>query len=485
MEDSDRSKEDLLAELQAARAVVAKLRAHEKEGAQIEAELRRELRLVSENAKTTGNILRSTVDLTNQATSELKQAKRRAEAAALAKSRFLANMSHELRTPMTAILGYTDLLLEEGDLSQAPKSRIDKLQTLKRNGSHLMRILNDILDLSKIEAGAIEIERVKASPFEILTDIDGLMRNTAEAKGISLNISCGGAIPTAIHTDPTRLRQVLMNLVGNALKFTDEGGVSVVADLAGPEHKGDVGRAMRFTVSDSGCGIGPDAMDKIFDAFSQADASTTRKFGGTGLGLTISKQLAQLLGGDITVESAADEGATFVLTIDTGPIEGVPLATSEQEFESVPTKSGDDLENTQAFLRRIHDSGPKLRVLLVEDGPDNRRLISHTLGRAGFEVTQGENGREGVDLAVAHHDTGQPFDLILMDMQMPVLDGYGATSELRQRGFQTPIVALTAHAMAGDKERCLKAGCTAFATKPIERRALIQVILDQVKQPRS
>ncbi len=483
MGDVDRSREELIAELEELRAQAAELRAREDDRVRMEGELRRELRLVSENAKTTGNILRSTVALTNQATSELKQAKRRAEAAALAKTRFLANMSHELRTPMTAILGYTDLLLEEGDQSKAPKSRIEKLRTLKRNGSHLMRILNDILDLSKIEAGAIDVERVSASPFDILADIDGLMRNTAESKGIGLEIACDRPIPARIHTDPTRLRQVLMNLVGNALKFTDEGGVRLVTHLE-PPSEGAQDAVLRFTVSDTGCGIAPEAMERIFDAFSQADASTTRKFGGTGLGLTISKQLAQLLGGDIEVESTEARGSTFVLSISTGPIEGIPLVTSRLESDATPTLTSiERTESTKALIQRVRDEGLHLRILLVEDGEDNRRLISFTLEKAGFQVSQAEIGLEGVQLASAAREVGEPFDLILMDMQMPVLDGYGATRKLREEGHQTPIIALTAHAMAGDRERCLEAGCDAFATKPIERRKLIKVILDHVGKP--
>ena len=478
MADDDRSRDELIAELEELRGEVAELRTGAAQVAEREENLRRELRLVSENAKTTANILRSTVTLTNQATSELRQAKRKAEAAALAKTRFLANMSHELRTPMTAILGYTETLLEEGDLEQAPPQRIEQLNTLKRNGRHLMHILNDILDLSKIEAGAIDVELVWVSPFEVLADVEALLRNTAESKGIALDFSYHGSIPSKIYTDPTRLRQILMNLCGNAVKFTERGGVRVVTQLD-PQNSGARDGRLRVAVSDTGCGLSPEASQRIFDAFSQADASTTRRFGGTGLGLTISKQLAELLHGDIEAESIEGHGSTFSVTIASGPLDGVPLITDPNSYDPTPTEEEerDATENTARFLERLKGQGPGVSVLLVEDGEDNRRLISFTLKKAGFEVAQAEHGQRGVELALGALAEGHPFDVILMDMQMPVMDGYQATAKLREEGMSTPIIALTAHAMSGDRERCLEAGCDDFATKPIERKPLIQLIL--------
>ena len=479
MADEDRSREELISELEELRAEVVELRTRTAQLSELEQNLRREIRLVSENAKTAANILRSTVTLTNQATAELRQAKRKAEAAALAKTRFLANMSHELRTPMTAILGYTDALLEEGDLEQAPPERLAGLHTLKRNGRHLMHILNDILDLSKIEAGAINVELVWVSPFEVLADVESLMRNAAESKGIALELSYRGSIPSKIHTDPTRLRQILMNLTGNAVKFTEHGGVRVVTQLDPPQDGGNEEK-LRISVSDTGCGLAPEARQRIFDAFSQADASTTRRFGGTGLGLTISKQLAELLCGEIEVESIEGQGSTFSLTISTGPIGGVPMITDPNSYSPVQTldEERDETESTLRFLERAKEQSPGVRVLLVEDGEDNRRLISFTLKKAGFEVAQAENGQRGVELALGARGEGKPFDVILMDMQMPVMDGYQATAKLREEGMETPIIALTAHAMSGDRERCLEAGCDDFATKPIERRPLVQLILE-------
>ena len=477
MADHDRrSRAQLLAEIEKLRTTIADLNGREFERVRTEQELRRELRLVSENARTTGSILRSTVALTNQATTKLRKAKRRAEEAALAKTRFLANMSHEIRTPMTAILGYTDALMEEGDLERAPTTRIDHLHTLKRNGNHLMRILNDILDLSKIEAGGVDIERVWASPFEIMADIESLMRNEAEARELGLEITCEGPIPARIQTDPTRLRQILMNLVGNAIKFTTTGGVRVVSQLD-PEAE-DRETMLRITVSDTGCGMAPEASARVFDAFAQADASTTRQFGGTGLGLTISKQLAELLGGDIELESIEEQGSTFTLTVATGPIDGIPMITDPSEQGTAPSLRSDHTGDTRAFLENVKASDPAVRILLVEDGEDNRRLISFTLEKAGFQVSQAENGQAGAELALAARDAGEPFDVILMDMQMPVMDGYDATRRLREAHLEQPIIALTAHAMSGDRERCLEAGCDAFATKPIQRRELVELILD-------
>ncbi len=485
--DEERSRDELIAELEELRADVEELRSREKQRAETEENLRRELHLVSENAKTAANIRRSTVTLTNKATGELRQAKRKAEAAALAKIRFLANMSHELRTPMTAILGYTDSLLEEGDLEQAPPERIEQLNTLKRNGRHLMHILNDILDLSKIEASAIDVELVWVSPFVVLADIERLMRNSAESKHIALEFSYEGSIPSKIYTDPTRLRQILMNLVGNAVKFTESGGVRIVTKLERSAEFGIEG-VLHIAVSDTGCGLSPEALERIFDAFSQADASTTRRFGGTGLGLTISRQLAEMLRGDIEVESIEEQGSTFVLTIATGPIGGFPLITdpdSQAASGAEEDEESDATENTVVFLRRVQAQSPGVRVLLVEDGADNRRLISFTLKKAGFEVAQAENGEIGVELALAARDAGLPFDVVLMDMQMPVMDGYEATARLRQAGMATPIIALTAHAMSGDRQRCLEAGCDDFATKPIERKPLIRLILHYVGRTRA
>ncbi len=440
--------------------------------------LREQLRDEVEEARRERDELGGNTGLTARAAEALRQAKKRAEAATRAKSEFLANMSHELRTPMTAILGYTELLLEDGDLSRAPKRRIEALRTLKRNGQHLMRILTDILDLSKIEAGKIEVEQIPTSPCEVVLDIGSVMRSAAEEKGIAFEVTYVNQIPSQIETDPTRLRQILINLVGNALKFTEKGSVQLSVELEG--QGGD--QLLRFVVTDTGRGLSLDEQSRIFESFSQADASTTREFGGTGLRLTSSRQLARLLGGDITVESVEGEGSKFTLTIQAGPIEGAEMLDDPSLQGIQPLVLPDDPGSTMTFLDGVKQVGPKAQILLVEDGEDNRHLISLTLKRSGFEVTHAENGELGLQVALAARDLGEPFDLILMDMQMPVMDGYEATRRLREAGCTLPIVALTAHAMKGDRERCLAAGCDAFATKPISRRDLLNTVLGHLRK---
>ena len=411
---------------------------------------------------------------------ELRASKRKAEAASRAKSEFLANMSHELRTPMTAILGYTDLLLE-GEANQiTPQERLEHLNTLKRNGQHLMRLLTDILDFSKIEAGKIEIEKLRTSPYEIMADVQAVMRHPAAERGVGFDVASLGRIPATIETDPTRLRQILMNLIGNAIKFTEQGGVRVVVRLLDEDTPNP---KMRFGVSDTGPGLSPEAQERIFEVFSQADASTTRRYGGTGLGLTISRQLARLLGGDLEVESIESQGCTFNVTIEIGSLEGVELLDTPIQL-GADTEGYEDLVPTSAFLDSVSESRSPARVLLVEDGEDNRRLITLTLRQSGFHVQQAENGRDGLEAALQSRDAGEPFDLIVMDMQMPVMDGYEATRRLRGSGWTGPILALTAHAMAGDRERCLAVGCNDFETKPVDRRKLVTRILNLLtKEP--
>lgn len=436
--------------------------------------MRRELRLEAEAARKEVQALRSKLGAPTETAEELRQAKKRAEEATRAKSEFLANMSHELRTPMTAILGYTELLLEDGDLRRAPARRIEALRTLKRNGQHLMRILADILDLSKIEAGKIEVEQLPTSPCEVIADIESVMRSAAEEKGIAFDVIYKGGIPATIQTDPTRLRQILINLVGNAIKFTACGSVRVTVELIRAEQGKPL---LRFAVTDTGPGLSAEAQGRVFESFSQADASTTREYGGTGLGLAVSSHLARLLGGDIEVESVEGQGSTFTLSVEVGSLEGVLMLDDPARQGTEQFVLPGDAGSTIAFLDGVKETGPKAQILLVEDGEDNRRLIASTLRKSGFEVSHAENGKAGVELALAARDMGEPFDLILMDMQMPVMDGYEATQRLREAGCQVPIVALTAHAMKGDRERCLNAGCNDFATKPISRRDLLKTVL--------
>jgi PAS domain S-box-containing protein len=394
-------------------------------------------------------------DITERVNAEeaLRAAKAAAEAASKSKGDFLANISHEVRTPMTAIIGFADLL---GDSDVDPATRAQHIATVRRNASHLLTLINDLLDVSKIEAGQMQIERSECSPWAILADAASLLRSQAAAKGIGLELTCKGPIPGTIRTDPTRLRQILVNLVGNAVKFTKEGHVKITVRMAESKCGEPL---LRISVSDTGIGITQDQINNLFKPFSQADASTSRRFGGTGLGLTISRSLAQLLGGDVNVESQPGNGSTFHLDIATGPLKPGTLVS----------------EPTEAIVRTADPAPqrhPRLRgtVLLVEDGIDNQRLIAFVLRRAGAEVVIVNDGQEALD-AVQNAPT--QFNLVLMDMQMPRVDGPTATRLLRERGFSRPIIALTANAMAQDRAKCLDAGSDAFISKPVNVPSLI------------
>jgi signal transduction histidine kinase/CheY-like chemotaxis protein len=402
-------------------------------------------------------------------TVELRAAKARAEQASNDKSQFLANMSHEIRTPMTAILGYTDLLL--GSRFEPQETR-RSLETIRRNGDHLLTLINDILDLSKIETGRLPIERLPVAPGVLLTDVVELMRVRAEAKGLSINLELRGPIPLTIQTDPTRLRQIVVNVVGNALKFTERGSIDV---RVWTDRGAPTGPQLVIEVADTGLGMTPEQLHVIFEPFVQADASTTRKYGGTGLGLTISRHLARQLGGDITVESTYGSGSTFTITVATGNLDDTPMVESLLVADMQPKTSAAGTANPDALPKGV-------RILLAEDGPDNQRLITTILGRAGALVTAVANGLEAVNEAMRADGQKTPYDVILMDMQMPEMDGWEATKRLRQLGYRGAIIALTANAMVGDRERCLAAGCSDYATKPIERKALLASIRNQLNK---
>jgi len=383
-----------------------------------------------------------------------------AEAANKSKSAFLANMSHEIRTPMTAILGYAENL--QDPLLEPTEQQI-AVETILRNGEHLLSIINDILDLSKIEAGKMSVEKIEFSPARLVAEVVALMRVRAASKGLRLRAVYDCPIPTVIESDPTRLRQVLINLCGNAIKFTELGSVEVRVGLV--DRLKDAPR-LQFSVADTGIGIDAAARQRLFKAFEQGDESTTRRFGGTGLGLDISGRLVGMLGGSIAVVSEPGKGSTFSFSIATGPLRTMQLLYGVDEEEPAPTS-----RVTMVQPKRVRG-----RILLAEDGPDNQHLICFLLRRAGAEVVVAADGASARDQALTAERSTTPFDLVLMDMQMPILDGYRATAELRRAGFHKPIVALTANAMAGDRERCLESGCSHFTQKPIDRAALYDLL---------
>ncbi|MDP7018558.1 MAG: ATP-binding protein [Pirellulaceae bacterium] len=394
---------------------------------------------------------------------QLEVAKEKAAAATHAKSAFLATMSHELRTPMTAILGFSDVLSMDSQLKDASPACRDAVETIARNGEHLLKLINGILDLSKIEADKMDLKISECSPFQIISEATDLLRVHAELKQLQLRCNFTGHLPEQITTDPLRLNQILINLIGNAVKFTESGEIAVTAELVDKPH----GRHLLVEVADTGIGIPPDQLEMLFEPFTQVDNSYTREFDGTGLGLTISRRLAELLGGDITVSSTS-AGSTFALVI---PVADDATLISYDEYFTKRRRA--QSRNSGEIPQ---DALQGMRILLAEDGKDNQKLISFVLKKVGATVEVVENGQLAVDALDPGASGGVQYDLVLMDMHMPVMDGYSATRLLRQNGYSKPIVALTANAMRGDREKCLDAGCDDYAAKPINRRKLVELV---------
>ena len=401
-----------------------------------------------------------TVEQLTLKSAELEHARRIAESANRAKSEFLANMSHEVRTPLNGILGYTELLLRGADGGDEHE-RTDFLTTIRDSGRQLLQLINDVLDISKIESGQFRVERVNCSPDQILAEVISAQRIAAAQKHLALDYRWESRIPETIQTDPHRLKQLLTNLVNNAIKFTERGSVFVVAKL----DRTDDEPKLRLEVHDTGIGIAADKLATIFDPFVQSDSSVTRRYGGTGLGLAISQMIAKSLRGKLTVESVLGQGSVFTATVATGDLLGVrlsemPTLAVDEDFPSAPSQ---------------RTSLDGVTVLVADDTETNRRLVSMFLTRSGAIVATAENG----ELALRAAENRQ-FDVVLMDMQMPIMDGYTATTLLREHGYLRPIIALTAHAMRGDREKCLMAGCSGYASKPIHMDELITVVRDAV-----
>jgi PAS domain S-box-containing protein len=405
-------------------------------------------------------VLWSARDITDRkrVETELASARATAEDANKAKSEFLANMSHEIRTPLTAILGYADILRDDTTGTTSPAQRIELVDTIRGAGNHLLTIINDILDLSKIEAGKMTVESVETDLPSLLREVGDLIRPRVESKGVALELNLATAIPSRIMCDPTRLRQILMNLAGNAAKFTEAGRVVITAACV----TDPTGSRIMLDVDDTGAGMTPEQSSRLFEAFTQADTSVTRRYGGTGLGLTICRRLAQLLGGEVRlVRTAPGAGSTFRLELPLLAVRATDLTTDL----SRPADGASPLAPSLTSL-----SG---RILLAEDGPDNQRLIAFHLRKAGASVDIAENGQIALRMLREAHASGNSYDLLVSDMQMPEMDGYALARALRAQGWHLAIVALTAHAMAEDRTKCIEAGCDDYATKPIDRVQLI------------
>jgi PAS domain S-box-containing protein len=411
--------------------------------------------MLDPNGKLVGH-LGTAIDISDRKKVEAKlmETSVQAEAANHAKSEFLANMSHEIRTPLTAILGYSELLRDDLVLEPGHQGHIQTIDTIRNAGNHLLTVINDILDLSKVEAGKMSVENVEMNLGELLCEVESLMRPRASEKGIELSVQLATPIPSRIHSDPTRLRQMLLNMVGNAVKFTEHGAVQV--DIRALQKQGS--QWMQVDINDTGSGMNPRQIARLFEPFSQADSSVSRRHGGTGLGLIICRRLAELMGGSVRLlRTEPGKGSTFRIELPLMIAPGMTMISSLQKPSADAPPDGKALDG---------------RILLADDGIDSQRLVSLLLRKAGASVTVANDGEEALRLLRAAGASG--FDLLLTDMQMPGMDGYTLATRIREQGRDIPVIALTAFAMSEDRQKCIDAGCDDFITKPINRSTLIE-----------
>ncbi len=401
---------------------------------------------------------------------ELEEEKTKAILASKAKSEFLANMSHELRTPLTGILGFAEVL--EEDLEN--EEHQSHLRVIRDCGDHLLDLINNILDLSKIEAEKMTIEEMEFSPAHVIEEVVSLLAPKLEDSDVVFSVNYLGPVPDTIRTDPTKLKQIILNLISNSLKFTKQGSIEIEVShlLKGSDSY------LKIDVVDTGIGMTEEVAQRLFEPFTQADNSTTREYGGTGLGLAISRRMANLLSGDIVIsETKLGVGTRFSITIDTGPLNGVPMR------QQVYGRTKSSFESN--VLDHVEDSSRLLgiNVLVADDNGHNRNLVRSLLESAGATVSMADNGKMAIAQALRAEKTKEPFDVILMDMdmRMPQMDGFDAAEILRGRHYPRPIIALTANAMAGDRQRCLDSGCVDYQAKPINRESLLASIEKAVR----